>query len=768
MFSIIKRHRILFLSAQIVLGCLIFLVIGSISPSKVAATNHDYDSCYTPTGYVNVQIGVLVMNPDGTGRGYSTDFSIRAAAFNPYPNSPDNWSFIEPGTGRDKLNDSIIVPGQGSFRSRDFTPNSDCPAYGGGRLRAVVFSDGQAPRPDRPLLDCLQGAWSGPSRPHSAGFAFQGLSVNDVGGAAGYWSTGLAFHGPGINGVGKYEDLNNRSFGTVLVYQLTSWPGNNSEGWLDAASCNTISGWARDMDYPNNPIEVHLYFDGPPGTGVGWNLGPASGYRSDVGNHAYVVNTASAPINIYDGNPHVVRAYGINIGPGSNVELLGSPKTFGPCAPPLVSPTVTITPIVTPEDTENPLNVDYKATVSTTHLMNGVTITCSYYIKPISGSPNVSLRPDDTGTMTPTTSYVCEHDDVPIAPNILSAGDGICIKVVVTPGSGTYKSDGTLVTPGPATVRELCPPVSNKPYVSFYGNDIKAGGNHAGATCVTQPAKGVRTYSKNNAGSGVQFAAFALGSIQDFSTAMGSSLSPKKLAFSNTLASPGSFGSYGTECTHDYQLENNATAAWTGFVGTEGKRRATGSNVTLGATTLARGQHIYLYASGDVTITGNIDYESTGWVNKNDIPSLYVVARGNIYIDKGVSRVYGVYVAQETGKGIYTCTNDSTPYTATTAGFYADCGTQLVINGSFVSKNVKLLRTFGSIRNAVTGDNPLGSAKRSNCSSASGALSSVQSCAAEVFMFNSSIYIANSPEAINTVTSSASDYDYITNLPPVL
>src|ERR1700694_1960571 len=73
----------------------------------------------------------------------------------------------------------------------------------------------------------------------------------------------------------------------------------NYEGYLDAANCSIIGGWAADANLPNTPINVDIY-DG--NTYVTTTL--ANGYRSDLGfinyYHAFTIATpASLKNNAY-------------------------------------------------------------------------------------------------------------------------------------------------------------------------------------------------------------------------------------------------------------------------------------------------------------------------------------------------------------------------------------------------------------------------------------------------------------------------------------
>ena len=115
-------------------------------------------------------------------------------------------------------------------------------------------------------------------------------------------------------------------------------------GWLDSANENNnglINGWALDQDQGDTSITVHLYFDGPAGSGTGYNIGPTNVFRSDVnsvyavtGNHGF---SYPIPDAYKDGNAHTVYAYGIDLTDLSgahNIELYGSPKTFTILLPP--------------------------------------------------------------------------------------------------------------------------------------------------------------------------------------------------------------------------------------------------------------------------------------------------------------------------------------------------------------------------------------------------------------------------------------------------
>jgi MYXO-CTERM domain-containing protein len=122
---------------------------------------------------------------------------------------------------------------------------------------------------------------------------------------------------------------------------LASPPNQAPVGWLDAADCNAVSGWAQDPDAPDQSIDVHLYFDGNPGDPNAKAFAVhADQHRDDlcaaIGscNHGY---SAAPPRSLLDGQPHTVNAFGIDSMGGNNPALSGGPKTFqcDPPAPPV-------------------------------------------------------------------------------------------------------------------------------------------------------------------------------------------------------------------------------------------------------------------------------------------------------------------------------------------------------------------------------------------------------------------------------------------------
>jgi hypothetical protein len=329
----------------------------------------------------------------------------------------------------------------------------------------------------------------------------------------------------------------------------------------------------------------------------------------------------------------------------------------------------------------------------------------------------------------------------------------VCGRIEATPGANT-----TVQPPYDVT----CKRIAFQPYLSVWGSDAiaaQAPQNNDG-TCSTNDDAGFLSWSNGApdwTASGAQFAVQALGDIKEFASGRGdnsiSPANPYALSFANTGAgvtispssSPAMFGGQfrginGVSC--DYTTGENFTATRTG-------------NQTINGMALGAGAHYsMLVTNGNVTITaganGGIVYTNNGAWNIGSMPTFkLVVVGGNIFIDKSVSTLSGVFVAEQsggTGGTIYTCTNGSTPYQpwVSASGYYTACNTQLTIYGSFVAQQVRFLRTHGT-------------------TSQSSAAESWQSAtSAEKFVYSPELWLANLKSTPSNTNSS------ITGLPPVL
>ncbi len=94
----------------------------------------------------------------------------------------------------------------------------------------------------------------------------------------------------------------------------TSAVAQNYLGYLDAADCSSISGWAEDFANPGTAINVEIWDGSTYVTTTAANL-----YRSDVGSHAYQIST---PASLKNNQYHYIYVkYG-----GTNLYLYNSDR----------------------------------------------------------------------------------------------------------------------------------------------------------------------------------------------------------------------------------------------------------------------------------------------------------------------------------------------------------------------------------------------------------------------------------------------------------
>lgn len=341
-------------------------------------------------------------------------------------------------------------------------------------------------------------------------------------------------------------------------------------------------------------------------------------------------------------------------------------------------------------------------------------------------------------------------------PTNTPIGDSVCRSLVLNPRA----TDG-----GPVTSAETCSVVVYKPFVSAVGGDVEAGAPMTinGSDCTTigqDPTAGYVSWNQENAaynGAGVQYAAMVLNYLQDFPSAQGSGLAPAGLSFANTRNVSGTDlygGGFGSEsCVPDYfgPAETMTPTYWGNHtLGGGDMNKAVyvkGGNLTIsGNTSVANATNTVLYVSGNVYIRGNITF-SNAYPSLADIPSFSIIASGNIYISPGVTELDGLYVAEPrtgmSGGNIYTCT--TAPFavaglTNSVGTYFTTCNTKLDVYGSFIARQLWLLRTNGSLSTNTP---------------------------AETFHYDPQTWLAE-PSDIVAGKGSAGSYNAITSLPPVL
>lgn len=356
----------------------------------------------------------------------------------------------------------------------------------------------------------------------------------------------------------------------------------------------------------------------------------------------------------------------------------------------------------------------------------------------------------------------------PINPQPNNAGDKYCLYFDVVQDKGWVGPRGAFGRPifvntANSPGKEHCLTVHDEPYLHAYGADVTSGSDFAaGEVCnFSGNTPGIKTYRSTVAGksgSGAQFAAMALGAIEGFRSASVRSDNAKELSFANTTPGDGGLlDGANAICAQDFygEKQNSANVISSPFLNinslADGKQSFRDGNLVIfGGNNVQK--KTALFVNGDVVIGGNITFP----VGKY----FALIVRGNIYINKNVSTLDGLYIAQprdaNNGGNIYTCTNGFTAYTE--GALYANCrppqAQQLKVNGAFIAKSVKFLRTYKSLRDSCNREfvTALGGCGPSN--------------AAEIFNFSPEVYLYM--DIIFGDSTTGQPYDAITTLPPVL
>lgn len=434
---------------------------------------------------------------------------------------------------------------------------------------------------------------------------------------------------------------------------------------------------------------------------------------------------------------------------------------------------------------EAPENADFRSGFNIVYNPSGsplpqgvrLTVTRSYYVQRANGSrTNISSPNPDSrwfnGSSTHSHDYPVDNRSLP-AVNI---GDQVCITISVTPSFGSVDNNGNVSPPTGAAISlpPQCERVMAKPYFKVYGGDVSAGSTGAcRGWSASSEKSGIVAFAYNNPtnagrGSGTQLAAFALGEINEFSSANGRTASPtpiKGLTFANDASGPAWGGNLAEGlCAYDYYNTRPATVEHNGnldlgsvALGQTNYFVSTESDINIRGT-LGAGRQVAVYVNGNVLIDQNIAYAAagSGW-GMDQIPNLTIVASGNIYIHARVTEIAGLFVAQpkevaDTATGhIYTCAFSYGPpsksqFSSITGPAGSNCNSLLTINGAFIARRVHLLRTNGSLKDSIKIEDR------------------ASTTMAERFIFSPEAWLSSSIGS----SGSGETYDYITTLPPVL
>ncbi len=357
-----------------------------------------------------------------------------------------------------------------------------------------------------------------------------------------------------------------------------------------------------------------------------------------------------------------------------------------------------------------------------------------------------------------------------------AVGQTMDASISVSPGgSGSLSNSGNDSRACPTTG-----PHSAKPYFRVYGGDVVVGRNFtSGGTCTGSTSAEIKSFAQHPSsgwrGSGTELAARATGAIDGFlsaSTRPGSPSAPAGLSFGNSTGvgstpianfgaiKPGNDSAAYAGCIPDYYSEyidgkfpDQATIDEHNLANSASKvGDASGSGEWSSNGVIDVAKSGYYFYEGDLTITDNVildDYNFDGSAAGADmaqIPKFVLIVRGNIYIAPNVTELQGVYIAQP-GPG-----GGGTINTCAGAGHtWEECrDNQLVVQGSFISSDLKLNRLKGDINNANPGEGPGASE------------------IAEVFIFRPDLMFSKAGDEAHDPTTRPTEYDSIVGLPPVL
>ncbi|HKX72737.1 MAG TPA: hypothetical protein VJM32_01845 [Candidatus Saccharimonadales bacterium] len=401
----------------------------------------------------------------------------------------------------------------------------------------------------------------------------------------------------------------------------------------------------------------------------------------------------------------------------------------------------------------------------------GVTPTTSITCTPIGNNRATGYTPlpqqdvartADAGYTAPGTS--CPRTFQPNIPTeiatevvtlgAMAPGAKLCRSLVVNPRNEAG---------GPRTSTETCVLIAKTPYAHFMGNDVFAGGNFpaVSATCNTQAKIGTvgRTLSDGStAGSVAEYGAFALGQVTGFGSSsrvlIGSGTlgaAGRTMTFANSEPNVSLLGYYGQaqNCMNDYVANYassptlapgayNINTRGTGQWRVAGNLSLTGAMPAPPASGIGH-QQVY-YVQGDVTITGTgVTYPAT-YATTAAIPSLLIIATGNIYVSPTVTQMDGIFVARGNGvaNGVfYTCWPKNEPASITN-----QCNSNLLtVNGSVIAGRIDLFRSFG----------------------AAGATAAARKDPGERFFFSPEMYIRN---VLNNTSQPTIHTTNVLELPP--
>lgn len=521
--------------------------------------------------------------------------------------------------------------------------------------------------------------------------------------------------------------VNRFAFGTgcsvpIPIYQPPVVSGS--------AQCPSITGVAYHPEVPGMIIDVHAYV-GPNFVGAATANGPGQSFVIPIPD-AYM-NGLDYTFTLYAIDPFGVQNGVANAGMVGCGKFYLDPSTDGEFAP----------------SAEDPAT--FSGTASVAPVYPGWHPSASRPALPGTGSYQYTKNGTPVaGTFRayPHTSFINRThpgETINIIPPVV-VGDRYCLELTISNAMTDNASiayirrDGVVIRSSAAITDPGCQRIENKPFQKVYGSAVSAGGafkTAADGSC-TGGGTGFLGGWFNNTyggtyhyGASTELSALAMVKTVGFASAQTvADRSPTELSFANNVAadktptsstySPGLGGGFeGAACIEPLELPTNGVTA----IGTSvnvgalsGGAYSVSGNTTINGGVLTPGadsattDNITILVNGDVRINSNITYGGTSWrYNTGDpkqstTPSFVLKATGNIYISNNVTVLDGQYVAQPRADGsgggnLYTCAASSGWAPMAKDAMFDGCKNQLTVHGAFVADKVRLMRTYGTLRN---------------------------------------------------------------------
>ncbi len=461
--------------------------------------------------------------------------------------------------------------------------------------------------------------------------------------------------------------------------------------------CTTLSGWASDRDNLAVQINVHVYVDGPAGSGAWFGSFTTSG-----SGHTFAIDVSGAT----GGTPRTFYIYGIGVNSSGAIDgynsFLGS---------------------VTPASCERPPTCNISG-------LGAVDVGSDYNF-------NVNIRDNEiiSPSATPYTVSINAGglSFVPTPPGsnsgtIGSAGGTATsswngnIPIVTPLGQRSIIANVAYGTGGRSIQCSITINVVSKPYFRVYGGDVSVGkaAPQAGATSCSENSGAQilgwqRRIGLAYAGAGTQIAIFAINAIDQFASGQEwTPTNPKSLTFANA-GNPTASSTYGGDldsnnipCAANYWQPTGSALPVTINPSTNGTFQSNGNTtINVNPAGIGTGNQVTIYVDGNAYINGNITYAPTNYANISDIPSFRLIVKGNIYVAPTVTELHGTFVAVDDGSNtrgkFYTCSGDIRA--PTQAELETPCRWNfLTVYGSVIADTIKLNRTGGTLSNANVSD----------------------------------------------------------------